>query len=149
MGGRIFALPLPSTATNDTDFYYIGEVPMTEDATFTDSVADSSGNCRASQNQHEWPRHQYEHSGRRLTAPGWNGIQESLEPGTLQFTGIRGTHLAMKEFQDHPTTTVLVSLPLWKTHWDSEGALARIRPPYFQVRRAIALWCGTRWNGDQ
>jgi flagellar hook protein FlgE len=98
----------PSTATNDTDFYYIGEVPMTEDATFTDSVADSElGTAEHPKINMNGPAINTSTRVVDLLRRDGTEYKRVFEPGTLQFTGIKGERtLAMKEFKITPTTTV-------------------------------------------
>ncbi len=99
----------PSTSTNDTDFYYVGETALTPDATFTDNVPDSELGTAA-------------HPAINMDGPAINTstrvvdllrrdsgteYERVFQEGTLQFTGTKGRRtLATKEFTISSTTTV-------------------------------------------
>ena len=97
----------PATSTNDTDFYFVGEVPnMDADATFTDAVPDTELSTRPKINM-DGPAINTSTLVVNLLRRDGTEYKKVFEEGTLQFTGRKGGRtLAEKGFEITDTTTV-------------------------------------------
>lgn len=97
----------PATATNDTDFYYVGEVPdMNVGSTFTDSVPDAELASHAKINM-DGPQINTSTLVVNLLRRDGTEYDQVFQEGTLQFTGKKGgRNLSEKDFQITSTTTV-------------------------------------------